>query len=315
MPALDAESWLTPQRLERMTQTLRVVQHAGRTGIRQELAERTIWKNVGGPLTDVPDLVQVLRSLDLFRLRPPHLQVTKEGRQVANQDHQQGGRLLASRIIARGLLLNQGRLLVESSELNPAGDLQCRRDLAISLAPQLTGLLRRFPDVEFGQHLVVPRAFVTQLDNAWIPAESQGRLDHRKLLGDRGEEFAYRFERDRAHDRTKIHWVSQDDDGLGYDIEDTNGSTSRRIEVKTSSSKDVRFFLSTNEWQVASEDPASYEVQFWGEVNLNAQPAEEYQRLRAAGYPLIFGNLADHVQSGRLILEPSHYLVTDARKR
>lgn len=313
MPALDPESWLTPQRLERMTKALRAVHRAGRTGLRLELAGRTIWKTVGGPLSDVPDLLQVLRALGLLRHNPPHLELTMHGRQIATQDHQQGGRLLARQIVSRGLLLNQSRVLIESSEADSTGALHCRRDLAVSLAPQLTGLLRRFPEVEFGQHLVIPHGLVAELDSAWIPAATRTRVDHRKSLGDRGEEFSYRYERDNAADRTRIHWVAQDDDNLGYDIEDTKELNPRLIEVKASAAAEIRFFLSTNEWRVASENPASYELHFWGGVNLAAEPAEEYKRLRSSGYPIVFTNLSAHVQSRRLLLEPSQYVVTDGQ--
>jgi hypothetical protein len=311
MPALDSESWLTPQRLERMTKALRAVHRAGRTGLRLELADRTIWKTVGGPLSDVPDILQILRALGLLRHNPPHLELTRPGRQVATQDHQQGGRLLARQIISRGLLLNQSRVLIESSEADGTGALHCRRDLAVSLAPQLTGLLRRFPAVQFGPHLVIPHALVAELDSAWIPAATRTRVDNRKSLGDRGEEFSYKYERDNAADRTRIHWVAQDDDNLGYDIEDSTESSPRLIEVKASAAAEVRFFLSTNEWRVASENPTSYEVQFWGGVNLAAEPAEEYKRLRASGYPILFSNLSAHVESGRLLLEASQYVVTE----
>lgn len=313
MTALDAESWFTPQRLERMTQALRVVHHAGRTGLRLELADRTIWKTVGGPLGDVLDIVQVLLSLGLLGHKPPHLQLTRSGRQVATQDHQHGGRLLARQIISRGLLLKQARVLIESCEPDDGGALRCRRDLAISRAPQLTGLLRRFPEVEFVAHLVIPRELVAELDNAWIPAATRSRVDHRKSLGDRGEEFSYRYERDNAADHTRIHWVAQYDENLGYDIEETTESTRRLIEVKASAAIDVKFYLSTNEWRVASENPAAYEVQFWGGVNLAADPAEEYQRLRASGYPIVFTGLHTHVQAGRLLLEASQYVLTEAR--
>jgi hypothetical protein len=311
--ALDAESWFTPQRLERMTQALRVVHQAGRTGLRLELADRTIWKTVGGPLGDVPDIVQVLRSLGLLGHKPPHLQLTRSGRQVATQDHQHGGRLLARQIITRGLLLGQARVLIESCGSDETGSLHCRRDVAVSRAPQLTGLLRRFPEVEFGANLVIPRGLVTELDNAWIPAATRSRVDHRKSLGDRGEEFSYRYERDNAADRTHIHWVAQDDDNLGYDIEDTTEPTRRLIEVKASAGTDVRFFLSTNEWRVATENPAAYEVQFWGGVNLAADPAEEYQRLCATGYPIVFNDLPGQVRAGRLLKEASQYVITEAQ--
>lgn len=310
MPVIDSESWLTSQRLERMTLALRVVQHAGRTGLRLELADRTIWKTVGGLLSEVSDLIQVLRSLGLVRYRPPHLELTRPGRVVAAQDHQQGGRLLARQVISSGLLLNQSRVLIESSAPDANGALRCRREIAVSLAPQLVGLLRRFPEVEFGQHVVIPRGLAIELDSAWIPASTRSRLDHRRSLGDRGEEFSYRFERENAVDRTRIHWVAQVDDSLGYDIEDGNGTNPRRIEVKASAASEVKFFLSKREWRVASENPSSYEVQFWGEVNLAAPPAEEYKRLRAAGYPIVFENLPSLVQVGRLSLEPSHYVVT-----
>lgn len=310
MAALDPESWFTPQRLERMTSALLAVQRSGRTGLRLELAERTVWMTVGGLLSEVPDLLQILRTIGLLRQTHTHLELTKAGRQITTQDHRQGGRRLARQVISRGLLLNQSRVLIESSVADDAGTVRCRRDLAMSVAPQLTGLLRRFPEVEFGSHLAIPKKLVADLDSAWIPAAARSRVDHRRSLGDRGEEFSYRYERDNAVDRTQIHWVAQEDDELGYDIDDTNGPSTRLIEVKTSALAEVRFFLSTNEWRVASENPTSYEVQFWGEMNLAAEPADEYKRLRTAGYPIVFNNLAEHVQSGRLLLEPSQYVVT-----
>lgn len=310
MAALDPESWFTPQRLERMSGALRVLQSSGRTGLRLEVAERTFWKAVGGPLSDISEVLQILQAMGLLRQTPTHLELTRTGRQVATQDHRQGGYLLARQIIAHGLLLNQSRVLFESSESDEFGSLRCRRDVAVSLAPQLTGLLRRIPGVEFGPHLVIPSKLVTDLDSAWIPAATRSRIDHRKALGDRGEEFSYRYERDNTADRTQIHWVAQEDDTLGYDIEDTSGHTPRLIEVKASASVEVRFHLSTNEWRVASANPTTYEVHFWGAVSLAAEPAEEYKRLRSAGYPIVFNKLADHVQSGQLALEPSQYVVT-----
>lgn len=282
----------------------------GPGGMRAETAEVSVWKAVGGPRSDSQVLIEVAISAGLVVLQQGHYRLTKSGRRVATQDHRYGGTLLVSSLISAGTFHVQTRRLLESSTLDAAtGSLICPRVRVMDAAPQLVGALRRFPDVDFGTVLRVPRQLVNALDDSWISAQPPTNRDRRKQLGNRGEEFSYRLERLSAMDRSLVRWVAQEDDALGYDIEDLNYSPARRIEVKASSSEDVRFYLSTNEWDEAQEDPSTYEIQFWGGVRLDAPPLAEFQRLTAAGYPIVYVNPAEAVRCGQLDLATSVYVV------
>ncbi|MET7906625.1 DUF3883 domain-containing protein [Streptomyces sp. NPDC005355] len=118
-----------------------------------------------------------------------------------------------------------------------------------------------------------------------------------------------------ADDPTAVRWVARDDESLGYDIEDSNFSPKRRIEVKASAEKIVRFFLSPNELEVARRLGDDYEVHFWGGVSVKASIKEEYERLVRDGYPLIFRGLDALLRSGRLNAVPTQYLVTESDDR
>jgi hypothetical protein len=106
--------------------------------------------------------------------------------------------------------------------------------------------------------------------------------------------------------------VALDDDSLGYDIRNAETSPARCIEVKGSQGQDVRFFLSSNEWEVGHGLGDAYEIHFWGSISLTRPRAAEYRELREKGYPLVFRNLARALESGHLIGTPSQYLVTKA---
>ena len=80
--------------------------------------------------------------------------------------------------------------------------------------------------------------------------------------------------------------------------------------MKASQRGDVRFFLSAHEYQVAHDDPGSYEVHFWGEIDLNRDPNTEFSALRQRGFPLTFPDLAAHLADGRLEAVPTKYRVT-----
>lgn len=306
----DPGSWLTPTRLERVGGCVRAIGSAGPSGVRIEIADVFLWKAVGGIRDDIGAFVELLETADLVVPQQGHYRLTKRGRQVATQDHRYGGTLLVRALIEAGVFYAQGRRLVEASSIDTSsGVLTCPRVRVVELAPQLVGALRRFPDVTYDLNFRLPPQLVSLLDDAWIGARPRSIRDRRKQLGDRGEEFSYRWERSRARDRTMVRWVAQDDDGLGYDIEDLSSSPNRRIEVKSSSGDDVRFFLSDHEWSVAQEDPEHYEIHFWGGVRLDAKPLDEYRRLVEAGFPLIYRSPARLVREGLLELRPSVYSV------
>jgi hypothetical protein len=189
------------------------------------------------------------------------------------------------------------------------GALICRRDVAVRAAPQLVGLLRTFQEVTFTDSLTVPSVILEELTDLWQLPQREDRVDRRKTIGDRGELYSYRFEQLRVLDTSRIRWVALDDDSLGYDIEDAGVVPHRRIEVKASTEKPVRFILSANEWQVAHRYPDSYEIQFWGDVDLSARERDDYDRLRRQGYPLVCRNVPRLLAEGKLRAAPSHYVV------
>jgi hypothetical protein len=95
-----------------------------------------------------------------------------------------------------------------------------------------------------------------------------------------------------------IFWVAKDSDELGWDVEDRSVTPHRCIEVKGRRDDEVVFFLSDNEWQKAVELGALYEIQFWGGIDLTCDPASEYARLRATGYPLVISNISTQIGVG-----------------
>ncbi|MBI2502520.1 MAG: DUF3883 domain-containing protein [Candidatus Latescibacteria bacterium] len=108
--------------------------------------------------------------------------------------------------------------------------------------------------------------------------------------------------------------MARDDDSLGYDIEDVSVTPQRRIEAKASTTREVRFILSANEWEVAHRHGDDYEVHFWGGIDVTRQPADEYQVLRKAGYPIVYRNVARLHAEGRLTARPLQYQIQEARQ-
>lgn len=97
------------------------------------------------------------------------------------------------------------------------------------------------------------------------PDELDGILRKCREVGDGGESFVYRHERRRLRGAgrgdlaDKINWVSQKAVGKGYDIKsfEVNGAP-RFIEVKATIRKSATFFMSSNEWKVATRLRSSY---------------------------------------------------------
>lgn len=92
------------------------------------------------------------------------------------------------------------------------------------------------------------------------------RLKCRKV-GDSGEAYVYRSEQRRLQKlgrndlAARIEWVSQKAVGRGYDIKSFNGDgTTRFIEVKATIGTSPTFFMSGNEWKVATRLQRSYWV-------------------------------------------------------
>jgi Domain of unknown function (DUF3883) len=136
------------------------------------------------------------------------------------------------------------------------------------------------------------------------------RLQERQAIGHLAELFSWNRERLYAGDPSKVSWVSQDDDRLGYDIENRNASPTRCIEVKGSRGNRVQFFMSTNEMDKAELLADHYEIHFWGLLSLTADPQEQYESLSARGYPIVIVNPALEFARGGWSVEPDGWRVT-----
>lgn len=273
-------------------------------------AERIVWRSCGGPLDEVRGLIDLLVRANLVSTGHA-LRLTREGRHIATQDHQHGGTLLGGALISVGFFANQVRRLNELGRLDHAsGDLKCSRRVALQAGPQLVGVLRRFRGVQWDPELRIPAALVEELIDVWalLPERTATADDPRKAIGDRGELYSYRLERLCSPDSNKIRWVARDDDSLGYDIEDVSVTPQRRIEVKASASRETRFMLTANEWDVAHRHTEGYEIHFWGGIDLTRTPADDYRDLRAAGYPIIYKNVPQVLADGSLTAKPTQYL-------
>jgi hypothetical protein len=176
-------------------------------------------------------------------------------------------------------------------------------------------MLQHWPEVISTHLLQVPAQLVRELESVWAllpaPSADEAALEAaRKSIGNRGELYSYQLERLNAEVASDIVWVARDDDNLGYDIEDRSVDPRRRIEVKASGDTSVRFFLSENEWRKAHEEPSRYEVHFWGSVDLQVSPADEFPRLRARGYPLVFRDIPQLLDGRQLAATPNKWRIT-----
>lgn len=310
---METGDWLTAVRVARLPLALRAVRGHRPPGVPAARASQVVWGSCGGPVDEISQLISVLAKTGLV-LTGRTIRLSPRGRRIATQDHQHGGALLAQALIHAGLFSGQARKLVELSSIDAGtGAMTCPRQLAVQAAPQLVGLLRRLPGVSLGAQLYVPRELERELSGVWalLPERPDVIEDDRKAIGDRGELYSYLLERERASDPTDVLWVARDDESLGYDIADRSRNPIRRIEAKASSSTPPRFILSENEWKVAHAHSKEYEIHFWGGIRLNEDPREEYERLRAVGFPTVYRDLPQLIASGVLTATPTHYRVEE----
>ena len=271
-----------------MPQVMRTVSDQGPAGLPKNGARRICFTTCGGPLDDVVPLIKVLMEASLVSEDGTHYRLTKLGRHVRTQDHQNGGRLLARALIEAGQFAEQARVLLEAVEVVD-DELFCTSS-ALARAPQLAGLLRRWPDVRRKGGLRIPPDIADMLGTVWalLPERDEHDEGGRKAIGDRGELYTYQLEREHASRFASVRWVARDDEALGYDVENHETSPSRKIEVKASAGEVIRFFLSSNEWRQAHRFGEFYEIHFWGDIRLGTPTRREYERLRGLGYPKIF---------------------------
>jgi hypothetical protein len=307
-------TWLTAVRTRRLLDILIAIPSRP-PGIPADDAPLRLWRTCGGPIDDVRTLIDVLTGAELVKEEGGAFHRTRAGQAVVARRRTERLRPLGLALLRTGYFHDQARLMLDIATTEQNGNLSCPIRMARQRCPQLVGVLQFWPDVVVTSHINVPEYLVRELDTVWAllpPPSPQEALDEaiRVNIGNRGEAYSYQFERLNATDRSHIVWVARDDSNLGYDIEDRSASPRRRIEVKASGGTPVSFLMSDNEMEKSKDSPASYEIHFWGGIDLDVDPAEEYQRLRGLGYPLIFPDLPGLISSGVFDAKPKKWRVT-----
>ena len=272
---------------------------------------KTLRPQLDGPREEIPHLVHVLARLGLLHVESDSYQLSMKGRRVVTLAADRARRELAELIIQSGFLHDQVRQLIEASTMDDDGLAQSRVGRLRHSAPQLLGLLRAWPGVVGPSFVRIPHELFAAIDTPWglvpLPSLEDGTS---KSVGSRAEAYSFHFIRLGSERPSAVAWVARDDEGLGYDIEDRSTGETHRVEVKGSQRREVRFFLSAHEHQVAHHDPSNYDIHFWGEINLNRDPNSEFSMLRERGFPRIFEDLAAHLADQRLAAVPTKYRVT-----
>jgi hypothetical protein len=199
-------------------------------------------------------------------------------------------------LVRAGCFHDQARVLVEAGAVDDAGNLRCPARVARTAAPQLLGVLQWWKEVQLRPLVTVPTELLAELNTVWAllppPERLPAWLAERKAVGDRAEMYTVQLERGRLKNQSLVIWVARDSDTLGWDVEDHSVTPRRHIEVKGRRDDDTQFYLSDNEWLKARELGPQYEIQFWGNIDLNRSPANEYAVLRAMGFPIVISNPA-----------------------
>jgi Domain of unknown function (DUF3883) len=220
---------------------------------------------------------------------------TKSADPIATSINRGDLRPLGLALVRGGCFHDQACMLIELGTIDDNGDLRCPLRIARTGSPQLLGVLSWWREVETLPEVCVPKALLAELNTVWalIPplAELPAWAAARKEVGNRAEMYTVQRERDLVGNPTAIVWVARDSDSLGWDVEDRSLSPTRCIEVKGRRDHEVTFFLTANEWDKAQLLGNHYEVQFWGGIDLNKNPAAEFVALSAAGYPIIINDV------------------------
>ena len=310
--SLPTDTWLTGPRLQRLAVALLAI-GANAPGIAREGAASAIWRKCGGSHEEAQQVLDILAWLNLVRIDSDSIRRANAGNPVARSLRAGDYRPLGLTIIRAGLFSEQTRSLLESGNVDADGNLVCLPRVAASVAPQLIGLLSRWPEFQSRPKVVVPSSVVNELSAVWaLRAPEEGEpswMSQRRRVGKRAELYSFQRERSEAQDPSAIAWVAKDSDSLGWDIEDRTATPYRRIEVKGSRGESQIFFLSQNEWNQASIHGSNYEVQFWGNIDLQREEPSEYASLRAIGFPVVLSNIWDKVASGEWAATPVQWRI------
>ena len=305
-----SSDWFIAPRLRRLQRLIRRLPSRP-PGISGNQLAKTLRPQIDSPPAEIPQLVDVLAKLGLLHVDSDRYYLSRKGRRAATLSEARARIELAELLIQSGFMHEQVRQIIETSTVDHDGTAWSRIGQLRHSAPQLLGLLQAWPDIVGPSFVRIPPDLLAVLDAPWSLVPSTGATEsYTEAVGNRAEAYSFYLLRHESEHPTSVVWVSRDDQGLGYDIEDSSTGQVHRVEVKGSQGKDVRFLLSAHEFDVAHHDPSSYAVHFWGDIDLNRSPDAEFNMLRERGFPLRFEDLAAHLADDRLKALPTRYLVT-----
>lgn len=305
-----SSDWFIAPRVRRLQRLVHLLPSRA-PGISDNQLVRTLRPQIDSPPGEIAQLVHVLARIGLLHVDSDRYHLSRNGRRAATLSDDRARRELAELLIQSGFMHDQVRQVIQASTIVSEGVARSRVGQLRRSAPQLLGLLRAWPNIVGSSFVRIPPNLFDVIDAPWslVPSPSEEEST-REAVGHRAEAYSFYLLRLESNCPTSVVWVSRDDQGLGYDIEDSSTGRVHRVEVKGSQGKDIRFLLTVNEHEVAHQDPRSYEVHFWGEINLNRKPDVEFTTLRDSGFPLRFKDLAAHLADQRLQARPTRYLVT-----
>lgn len=302
--------WFIAPRVRRLQRLIYLLPRRS-PGISDGELTKTLRPQIDSPPEEIPQLVRILSHLGHIHIDLDRYILSRKGRRSATLSHDRGRREIAEDLIQSGLMHDQVRHVVEASAIDHDGMARSSVRQLRYAAPQLLGLLRAWPDIVGPSFVRIPPKLFALIDAPWslVPAPTEGD-GTREAVGHRAEAYSFYLLRRESSCPSSVVWVSRDDQGLGYDIEDRSAGKIHRVEVKGSQGRDVRFLLTANEHDVAHQYTSGYEVHFWGEININRSPDVEFMTLREQGFPVRFEDLAAHFADHRLLATPTRYLVT-----
>jgi hypothetical protein len=119
-------------------------------------------------------------------------------------------------------------------------------------------------------------------------------------VGRLGERLTLRFYREQGWDPVHVSPIS---DAYGFDIlcrrAGAGPADSLAVEAKatTAPAGPYRFFASRHELRVARYLGARYQIALWGELDMAASLEDNYDRLRARGFPRIVADPYGHIET------------------
>ncbi len=153
--SLPTDNWFTGPKLERLAVALLAI-GANAPSIAREDAASAIREKYGGSHEEAEHVLNVLAWLNLVRIESDSIRRANAGNTVPRSLHADDYRPLGLSLIRAGLFKEQARLLLESGKVDPEGNPLCLHRIAVSVAPQLIGLISRWPEFQSRPRVVIP---------------------------------------------------------------------------------------------------------------------------------------------------------------